>query len=77
MDPPNPVCCARSESHRSLTRNNHGFPSCVRVLAHRTNAATTPATPPLRAPVLPSVPGTSDEDAELEALQAEMELLGA
>ena len=30
-----------------------------------------------RAPVLPSVPGTSDEDAELEALQKEMELLGA
>jgi charged multivesicular body protein 4 len=30
-----------------------------------------------RAPVLPSVPGKSEEDAELEALQAEMELLGA
>lgn len=29
----------------------------------------------VRTPVLPSVPGKSEEDAELEALQAEMELL--
>jgi hypothetical protein len=36
-----------------------------------------PSAPASRAPVLPSVPGKSEEDAELEALQAEMELLGA
>ena len=52
-------------------------PVAARPAAVGISAASMPSAPASRAPVLPSVPGTSDEDAELEALQAEMELLGA
>ena len=52
-------------------------PVAARPAAVGISAASMPSAPASRAPVLPSVPGTSDEDAELEALQKEMELLGA
>ena len=53
------------------------MPVAARPAAVGISAASMPSAPASRAPVLPSVPGTSDEDAELEALQKEMELLGA
>ena len=53
------------------------FPVAARPAAVGISAASMPSAPASRAPVLPSVPGKSEEDAELEALQAEMELLGA
>ena len=52
-------------------------PVAARPAATGISAAAMPSAPASRAPVLPSVPGKSEEDAELEALQAEMELLGA
>lgn len=52
-------------------------PVAARPAAVGISAASMPSAPASRAPVLPSVPGKSEEDAELEALQAEMELLGA
>ena len=58
-------------------------PAPVRVAARPAPAAAAAVSAPsvpapaARAPTLPSVPGKSKEDEELEALQAEMELLGA